>query len=162
MADIKKLVQRSKKVAFYKVGDKYERMTGFTSMSKSSNPKEYSRQYDDEDGEVTDVTGYSPSIDYAFDQYENNAVHDDIVAITEDELMGSDAVREIVIVDFTKQDTEKTGFEARKREYAVIPSTDGDGTDAYTYSGTFKSKSSVVKGIATVAEDRQSLTFVEA
>ena len=26
MADIKKLVQRSKKVAFYKVGDKYERM----------------------------------------------------------------------------------------------------------------------------------------
>lgn len=42
MADIKKLVQRSKKVAFYKVGDKYERMTGFTSMSKSSNPKEYS------------------------------------------------------------------------------------------------------------------------
>ena len=87
---------------------------------------------------------------------------DDIVAITEDELMGSDAVREIVIVDFTKQDTGKTGFEARKREYAVIPSTDGDGTDAYTYSGTFKSKSSVVKGIATVAEDRQSLTFVEA
>ena len=80
MADIKKLVQRSKKVAFYKVGDKYERMTGFTSMSKSSNPKEYSRQYVDEDGEVTDVTGYSPSIDYAFDQYENNAVHDDIVA----------------------------------------------------------------------------------
>lgn len=107
MADIKKLVQRSKKVAFYKVDDKYERMTGFTSMSKSSNPKEYSRQYVDEDGEVTDVTGYSPSIDYAFDQYENNAVHDDIVAITEDELMGSDAVREIVIVDFTKQDTEK-------------------------------------------------------
>ena len=47
--------------------------------------------------------------------------------------MGSDAVREIVIVDFTKQDTKKTGFEARKREYAVIPSTDGDGTDAYTY-----------------------------
>lgn len=161
MADVKKLVQRSKKVAFYKVGDKYERMTGFTSMSKSSNPKEYARQYVDEDGEVTDVTGYSPSIDYAFDQYIGNNVHDDIVTITEDELTGNDAVREIVIVDFTKQDTEKTGFEARKREYAVIPATDGDGTDAYTYSGTFKSKSSVVKGVAIVSEDKQSLTFTE-
>ena len=156
------LVQRSKKVAFYKVADKYIRMKGFTSMSKSSNPKEYARQYVDEDGEITDVTGYSPSIDYAFDLHTNNKVHDDIVAITEDEILGNDAVREIVIVDFTKQDTEKTGYEARLRSYAVVPATDGDGTDAYTYSGTFKSKSSVVKGIATVDEDMQSLTFTGA
>lgn len=95
------LVTRNKKVAFYKVGDKFLRMTGFTAMTKSANPKEYARQYVDETGEITDVTGYSPSIEYTFDQYVNNEVHKDIVEITEDEKLGSDAVREIVIVDLT-------------------------------------------------------------
>ena len=66
MAGEQTLVTRNKKVAFYKVGDKFLRMTGFTSMAKSANPKEYSRQYVDETGEITDVTGYSPSIEYTF------------------------------------------------------------------------------------------------
>ena len=99
MAGEQTLVTRNKKVAFYKVGDKFLRMTGFTSMAKSANPKEYSRQYVDETGEITDVTGYSPSIEYTFDQYTNNEVHQDIAEITEDEKLGNDAVREIVIVD---------------------------------------------------------------
>ena len=110
-------------------------------MSKSSNPAEYSRQYVDEDGEVTDVTGYSPEISYAFDMYENNAVHNDIIDITDNEKMGDDAVRNIIVVDFTRPvEEQQNQYYAKKRPYAVIPDSEGDSTDAYTYSGTFRNK----------------------
>lgn len=160
MAGEQTLVTRNRKVAFYKVGDKFIRMTGFTAMSKSANPKEYARQYVDETGEITDVTGYSPSIEYTFDQYTNNDVHKDIVEITEDEKTGSDAVREIVIVDMTSPVGENNNeFEARKRLFAIIPGTDGDNADTYSYTGTLKSKSSSIKGIATLDADGISVTF---
>ena len=160
MAGEQTLVTRNRKVAFYKVGDKFIRMTGFTAMSKSANPKEYARQYVDETGEITDVTGYSPSIEYTFDQYTNNEVHKDIVEITEDEKTGSDAVREIVIVDMTSPVGENNNeFEARKRLFAIIPGTDGDNADTYSYTGTLKSKSSSIKGIATLDADGTSVTF---
>ena len=81
------LVQRTGKLAFYRVPnkDKYIRMEGFTELTNSKNPKEYSRQYVDEDFERTDVTGYASSISYAFDRYKGNAVLDDIIDITENE-----------------------------------------------------------------------------
>ncbi|MFQ8704849.1 MAG: hypothetical protein ACLR9T_02205 [Thomasclavelia sp.] len=160
MAGEQTLVTRNKKVAFYKVGEKFIRMTGFTAMSKSANPKEYARQYVDETGEITDVTGYSPSIEYTFDQYTNNEVHKDIIEITEDEKTGSAAVREIVIVDMTSPVGENNNeFEARKRLFAIIPGTDGDNADTYSYTGTLKSKSSSIKGIATLDAEGASVTF---
>ena len=61
------LKKRSDIVAFYGIEDTFHRMRGFTEGSISKNPKEYSRQYIDEDGEQTDVVGYSPSMSYAFD-----------------------------------------------------------------------------------------------
>lgn len=160
MAGEQTLVTRNKKISFYKVGEKFIRMTGFTAMSKSANPKEYARQYVDETGEITDVTGYSPSIEYTFDQYTNNEVHKDIIEITEDEKTGSAAVREIVIVDMTSPVGENNNeFEARKRLFAIIPGTDGDNADTYSYTGTLKSKSSSIKGIATLDAEGASVTF---
>ena len=99
MADTRTLVPRSQKVLFYGVpaasGDTttYHRMKGFTDVSTSKNAKEYTRQYVDELFEQTDVTGYSPSTSYGFDQYAGDPVHADIVKITDDELIGSNAVR---------------------------------------------------------------------
>ena len=140
-----KLVTRDKKVAYFGCvnGENtiYNRMRHFTSMSKSSNPNEYSRKYVDEAGENTDVTGYSPSISYGFDLYTNDAVHEEIIAITDGELVGDDAVRTILLVDFTKQGTSENSFKAIKRDYAVVPDSDGDDENTYTYSGNFKSKS---------------------
>ena len=49
--------------------------------------------------------------------------------ITDGELIGDDAVRSIIVVDID------TGA-AVKRDYAVIPSTEGDNINIYTYSGT--------------------------
>jgi len=158
------LVKRNKKVMFYGILNAgttlYHRMKGFTDSSISKNSKEYSRQYVDEDFEQTDVTGYSPSMSYAFDQYTENLVHDDIVSITDNEKMGADAVRSIINVDFTKSGLAANSFVAIKRDFAVIPDSEGDSTDAYTYSGNLKVKGEKVIGEITSIDNFQTITFI--
>ena len=160
---MEKLVKRSGKVAFMDVSTtqipNFLRMRKFTEISKSKNPTEYSRTYVDEDGEVTDVTGYSEEIAYAFDLYSGNLVHEKIVKITDDELTGDEALVKILIVDFSKP--VEDGYEARLRTYSTIPDTEGDATEAYTYSGTFRKNSAFVKGTATVSKDGLTATFTE-
>lgn len=128
----------------------YTRMQGFTSGGKELNSKTYSRQYIDEDFERESTTGYSPSIPYNLDRIKGNDVHEKIVAVHEDEIKG--AIVEILTVDTVSK-------EARLRNYNVNPETQGDSTDAYTYSGTFKSCSKMKKGTATVSDDGLTATF---
>ena len=157
-------VARCEKVAFYGVPGAssemtYKRMKNFSSLSMSKNPSEYSRKYVDEAFEQTDVTGYSPSISYTFDLDSENDVHKDIVSITDGEKIGSDAIRTIIVVDMTSTGASDGKKIAYKRDFAVIPDSEGDGTDAYTYSGTFKTKGVSTKIEVTVAEDGQSITL---
>lgn len=158
---MEKLVKRSGKVAFMDVSTtqipNFLRMRKFTEISKSKNPTEYSRTYVDEDGEVTDVTGYSEEISYAFDLYSGNLVHEKIVKITDDELTGDEALVKILIVDFSKP--VGSGYEARLRTYSTVPDTEGDSTDAYTYSGAFRKNSKMTKGVATLNSDNTIATF---
>ncbi len=158
-----KLVKRSDKVAYYGVptGDEtvYHRMTGFTEIAINKNASEYSRQYVDEEFSQTDITGYSTSVSYEFDRYQGNAVHDDIITITDNELIGTDAVREIVMVDLTSDGDN--GYNAMMRSFAVIPEGEGGSNDAYTYSGTFKVKGSRTMGRAVISDDGLTLTFTE-
>lgn len=158
---VEKLVLRSKKVAYMETSTGvYTRMTGFTSMPKSTNPQEYTRKYVDNDFETTDVVGMSTSIDYAFDQYEGNAVHDLLVEIADEEKLGDDAVVSIVVVDFTDPG-ESNDYTAVKRSFATIPEGDGDGTDAYVYTGTFRVRGERIKGTATSSDNWATCTFVE-
>lgn len=159
MSDVMK---RHEKVAFYGVptgvdgGFTFHRMKGFNTLSVSKNAKEYTRQYIDEAFEQTDVVGYSPSMSFGFDRMPGNAAHDDIVAIFDGEKLGSEAARPIVIVDMTSK--EKT---AQKRDFSIIADSEGDSTDAYTYSGTFKANSETVNGTATSNDNWETLTFAE-
>lgn len=161
------IVQRHKIVAFYGVTTTttsggtttstttFYRMKKFTQLAKSQNPIEYGRQYVDEPFGVTDVMGYNPSIAYAFDKHRDLPVQEDIIKITNDELLGDDAVRPIIIVD-----TETN--EAYKRDFAVIPNSEGDNINVYTYSGNFKCKGELIKGTAATSDDYQTVTFTEA
>ena len=162
MSNTEQLVKRSGKVAFMDVSTtsiaNFLRMTKFTEISKSKNPTEYSRSYVDEDGEVTDVTGYSEEISYAFDLYKGNLVHQKLVNITDNELTGNDALVKILQVDFSKP--VGSGYEARLRTYSVVPDTEGDSTDAYTYSGAFRKNSTMTIGVATISENNTKATFV--
>ena len=162
MTNNQKLVGRHKRLPFMKVGTEgtYDRITGFTSLIEGKEAKEYARQYIDEATERTDVVGYATGIEYAFDRYTNNAVHEKIANITDDELLGVDAQVEIVSVDVFE---EKAGgkYPSRKRTYSVVPDTTGDGTDALIYSGNFKAVSEIVKGYCTTTDKWQTCTFVE-
>ncbi len=158
-----KLVKRCQKLAFYGVteGDTttYYRMSGFTEFSKKANPKEYKRQYIDEENERNDVVGYSPVFSYAFDQFDGNKVHDDLATITDGEFTGTDAVRSIIVVDFTNEETDGK-YKAVKREFAVIPDSEGGSAEAYTYSGSFKASGEKAIGSASSSDNWQTLSFV--
>jgi len=162
MPEERKLVKRSDKVSFFgnmNTGtETFNRMRGFTTLSGSKNPSEYSRQYVDEEFETTDVTGYSPSIEFGFDQYSGDLVHDEMVAILDGERTGTEARRNIVTVDFSQPVGEGT-YKATKREYAIIGDSDGDSMDAYTYSGTFRATGSRIEGTATLNSDSSVATF---
>ena len=164
MADTKpKIVRRSQRLAFMdtdKTGStpKYERMTGFTTLTNGKNPKEYNRQYVDEDAERSDVVGYAPSIEFSYDRHTNTPVHDRLSEIHDNELLGDDTHVNIVSVDLFTEDTQKR-CKATKRTYAVIPDTDGDGTDAMIYSGTFKSVSELEEGYATSEDGWKTATY---
>ncbi len=132
----------------------FHRMKGFSDLSTSKNAKEYSRQYVDEEFEQTDVVGYSPSISFTFDRIKGNAVHDDIAAIYNEEKLGADAVRPIIVVDVETK-------EAIRRDFALIPEGEGSGMDAYVYSGTLKSKGERIMGTVTT-EDWQTVEFTES
>lgn len=159
----KNIVQRSKRVAFMNTSEaedssKFERMTNFTTMTSSKNPKEYSRQYVDEDAERSDVVGYAPSIEFSYDRHTNTPVHEKLSEIHDRELLGNEAHVEIISVDlFAEASADK--YPAIKRTYAVIPDTDGDGTDALIYSGTFKSVSELEEGFATSADGWKTATY---
>ena len=163
MAD-RKLIKRSDKVSFLgcisEGTETFNRMRGFTTLSGSKNPTEYSRRYVDEEFETTDVTGYSPSLDFGFDQYSGDPVHDEMVEILDGEALGTEARRNIVTVDFS-QEAGEGSYKAVKREYAIIGDTEGDSMDAYTYSGTFRSTGKRIVGTATVDENGAVATFTE-
>ena len=159
----RKLVQRADKVAFLNVKDTFTRMKGFTGMSTAKNPKEYTRQYVDELFETTDVVGISAAIEFAFDQFKGDAVHDKLVEMIDGEVVGTDAVVEIMVVDFTKPVPSADGtFEAKKRKYSLIPNTEGGSLDAYTYEGTFRVNSKTEKGTATTTDEWATATFAAA
>lgn len=166
MADTKpKIVRRSQRVAFMDTdttgsSPELERMTGFTTMTNSKNPKEYSRQYVDEDAERSDVIGYAPSIEFSYDRHTNTPVHDRLSEIHDKELLGDDAHVDIVSVDLFTAD-EQNRCKATKRTYAVISDTDGDGTDAMIYSGTFKSVSEIEEGYATSEDNWKTATYTK-
>lgn len=167
------LVQRSEELAFFNVltGGKgttgitgtLTRMEGFTDLSNSQNPKEYSRQYVDEDFERTDIVGYAPAVAYSFDRYKGNTVLEDIVKITKNEYIGEKMVRFILLVDMTTCTGKGTPTQTARgkiRQYAVIPDSYGDTTDCMTYSGNFKARGWNTDCIVTSKNDWQTIDSI--
>lgn len=154
------LVGRSRRVSFMDVGasgaEKFVRMQGFTSMSESKSPNEYSRRYVDEDTERSDVTGYATGQAFSFDRYSPYTVHQKLAEIVDGEKLGSDTHVTIVTVDLFSEGEAKT---ARKRTYSVVPDSVGDGTDALIYSGTFKAVSDTEVGTATSVDGWKTAVY---
>ena len=163
--DALKLKKRSEKLTFMEVKtgstSSYCRLEGFTTQTFNANATEYGRRYVDEDTDRTDVTGYSESVNYNFDQYVGQPALSEIVKITENELTGTDAVRNILTVDMTSN-TSGGQYEATLRAYAIVPSSNGDSTDCMTYSGDFKSRGTKRAVKVTMDADFENATIVSS
>lgn len=156
------IAKRSDKVAFMSLAanpDTYIRMRGFTEFSQNKNPVEYSRRYVDEKTERNDVVAYAPSISYSFDKFSNDAVHIELVNIADSELVGADAIKNVVTVDMSADGDEKPAI---CREWTVIPDSEGNDADAYTYSGTLKANGEGVLGTAVSSDGWRTCTFTKA
>lgn len=157
MAQALQIYNRADIVNFMNTGTKeapvYTRMQGFTTGGKELNSKTYSRQYVDENFERESTIGYSPNIPYNFDRIVGNPVHEKIAKVHDEELLGETA--DILTINL------KTN-EAQLRNYDINPDTDGDGSDAYQYSGNFHANGTMTKGTATVSADGLTATFTES
>jgi len=156
------IIKRCKKLAFFGVKSSedgtvtFHRMRGFDEISTSKNPREYSRQYVDEEFEQTDIVGYTPSISFGFDRFSDDFVHTDIISIFDEEKVGADAVRTIIMVDLADEK-----FSAIKRDFAVVAENEGNGLETYKYTGSFKVKGEKIVGTAQSDDDWKTCTFVE-
>ena len=153
------MVKRSEKLAFIKVGTdgKFVRMSEFTELSVSANPKEYTRKYIDEDLERSAVVSYQPTISYKFDYNDESDVHKIFLNVSENELVGEDTLCTVAIVDLYRE--VEGGCEASARDFYIIPDTEGDDTDTYTFSGSLKAGGKKVFGTATSSDNWQTMTF---
>lgn len=153
------MIKRSEKLAFMKIGEgDYKRMRGFTELSVSKNPKEYSRKYIDEDMERSAVVGYSPSMSYKFDADPEDAVHQVFFEVADKELLGKDTEQSIVIADISQLNDDGS-CKAIMRTFSIIPSGEGDDKDTYTCSGSLKAAGEKVFGKATTTNGWNTLTF---
>ena len=110
---------------------------GFTSFSQNKNPKEYTYWHFDEPVEYSDVVGYSPSFSFTADIHSDNPVIAELMRITDHELTGADARREIVVIN--KWDSLAPGvFRAYKRTYSIACGSSADRGDVMTLSGTMR------------------------
>ena len=160
-----RIVKRSDKLTFFGVVDgggtiSYHRMRGFSEISIKKNSKEYSRQYVDEEFEQSDVVGYSPSISFAFDQFKDDVVHQDLIALSESETVGDGAVRTILMVDLSQAD-EEGKCPAIQRDFTVVFDGEASSMGAYSYSGTMKVKGEKVFGFATSTDDWSTCSFLK-
>lgn len=122
---------------------------GFTDLTESKNAKEYSRKYVKDKNERTDVVGYASSIGYSADVYDDDPVVQEVIAVSDEELIGSEAQRYIVSVNRWQSVAANT-FVAYRKKYAIIPDGKGEGTDALIYSGNFKAVGENEKGTFNV------------
>lgn len=159
------MIKRSEKLAFMQVTESgnavFRRMTEFTELSVSKNPKEYSRKYVDENVERNAVVGYSPAIAYKMDFNPENSVHKEFAKIADQEITGENAVKNIIIVDLTSADANGSA-NAIKRAFSIIPASEGDDSNTYTLSGNMKASGEIIFGTAQSSDDWQTIAFTEA
>ena len=153
LKEFKGLVLRADVVSFMEVEGKYYRMKGFTDLPTSKETEEYSRKYVDEKSERTSSTSMTSSTDFTLDRYKDNPVHNRIQEVFDKELLADDATVNIVVVNFAKAIEGQEGkYFAIKRNHTIVPDSEGDGTDAFQYSGSFKANGSPIEGYAELGD----------
>ncbi len=152
----KRLVCREERQHYLNVGTTAEPVwallgEGFTEFTEALHPVCCQRRYIHEPVKRTDVTGYAPVVDYAFEVYTDSPAIEKLRQIADRELTGCDAWVELCTVDLFDETAVSGVCRATVRTYSVIPDTCGEGTDALTYTGTLRAVSAPVQGTFVVS-----------
>lgn len=126
---------------------------GFTDFTEIKNAVSTRRRYIHEASMRTDVTGYAPVIDYAFEVYAEDPVINRLRTITDGEYTGEAAKVQILCVDLFNE-TETSGvYNAVCRTYSVIPDRCGEGTDTLCYTGTMRAAGEMTHGTFVLSSE---------
>lgn len=120
----------------------FNRMEGFTDFGESKNPEEHDSAYVDEITKRTNIISYSSSFGYTFEEHKGQPVHEEIIKIEENEVVGKGAVRRVIVVNMntvTGSGSGKLRAMARIRPYTIIPDSSAANQGVMTHSGNFKS-----------------------
>ena len=159
------LVPRHKVLIFYglPIGQsgssvQWTRLHYHTELTINRNPEEYERKYVDEATKRSDIVAYATSISYGFDKFTGDAVQSDLLNIINNEKTGEDAIRKLAIVDISTVGSSGTAT-AYIRDYSVIPGSEGDDENAYTYSGEFKAAGELSTATVSSTSDWETFTI---
>lgn len=160
------LVPRHKVLIFYAlpVGQsgssvQWMRMHYHTELNINRNPEEYERKYVDEATKRSDIVAYGTSISYGFDKFTGDSVQADLLNIINNEKTGAEAIRKLAVVDISEVGGSNQAT-AYIRDYSVVPGSEGDDENAYTYSGEFKAAGELTTATVTSADDWETFTIV--
>lgn len=159
------LVPRHKVLIFYglPVGQsgssvQWTRMRYCTKLTINRNPEEYERKYTDEATKRSDIVAYGTSIAYGFDKFTGDAVQADLINIINAEKLGEEAIRKLAIVDISTAGSSSSAT-AYIRDYSVVPGSEGDDENAYTYSGEFKAAGELSTATVSSTSDWETFTI---
>lgn len=130
---------------------------GFTEFTETKYTIRYQRRFFHESVTRTDVTGYAPVVEYAFEVYTGGPVIDRLRDIADRERTGSAAQVEICTADLFDEADIPGRYRASVRTWSVIPDKSGQGTDTLLYTGTLRAVSAPVTGTFAVSDG----TFTE-
>lgn len=120
---------------------------GFTDFELTYSANEYTAHYIHEKTERTAITGYAPEFSFTCDVFTQDPVIREIMKVVDDELIGTEAVREIVSCNLYEPINGQTDtYPAFTRKWSIIPGSKGSGVDALILSGTFSAFGDSVRG----------------
>lgn len=161
------LMMRHEGKCFYGLPDgDIVRMEGYTTLDEDVSPEEYARKYVDCKSQTVDVVGYNTVMNFEFDRFVDNLVHDDMVDLYERKVIGTSARRDIYYVDFTHP--VEGGYWTSKITCSVIMGGKGASTEAMKYTGALKGAEEPVFGVAKISaptngnpDNVEKITFEE-
>lgn len=126
--------------------ENWERLgDGWTKFSENPNAQTESVQYINSDSESTDTVSYSNQISIECDLMHTEPTIKKVYDIAKKEMVGADALVDIVMVDAFEDDAGKGSVTAYRRKYAVAISS-LDGTKKMKMSGNLNAYGSTTLG----------------
>lgn len=135
-----------------------KKLEGFSKLDFNSGAQSYIRQYFSAHNRQTDITGGVPEISYTFDRMKNNVVHDCLAEISDLGSCGRDAVKNFILVDFSKEDEGK--YFAVKQSFTVKCTDKRPESGFLDYSGKLIARGTLKRGHLVLNQDSDGAEFV--